>query len=684
MLIEGSSNHKIALSADDKYSMKHKRSATISEFRVANSVESENGQQKQVEQVEENETDEPHVRLTKVEPYKVTRSKSVHAFQEYGKAFIRSPMNNSIKSSSQYDLPSSNMQPRSNIDSKLTTPVAPPPAVHSSPFFSNTIDDDNAQTSLSYSSNLLNYCQDSSNFNYTIPQGAPVVGENSNDGVRNATVIYRKKNGSESDYNLNEISPISNETNSTRFDKLLKALLQNITGNRSAATVKEDQKSENKKYSGTTASSTPIFPLYDERKKKQVSSGTGNRDKGGDDDDDDDDDGDDSFTSPVSTKFLPNLSSKMFWVIILSLIVAIILMLGGFVPAVYILSRGTPGSVEKFFENLKNLPFLYNLSTKYLQVVERPSKPNSIAGLADELKEDTEVVALMNVVSNVLFHGIAYSPSNAMEPLCGFNKRDAMLDLAKLSTITTRIRNYGMQCDQSELILDAIEYMNLNMTLAMGVWIGSNDDVNKQQMDLMKKVVSKYPDPLRLINSIYIGNEVLFREDKTRDELISYIQDAKDFLQLLGIDDIPVGTSEIGSLIDPKLLDACDLVGANIHPFFAGVPVEYASAWTIEFLNLQVQAYNENNTPIILSEVGWPSGGGSFGLAVASLANLQYFVGDFLCTFRDLPIEYYYFEAFDEPWKSIFWEDNQQWETQWGIFRADRLSKFSLQNIGCM
>lgn len=151
----------------------------------------------------------------------------------------------------------------------------------------------------------------------------------------------------------------------------------------------------------------------------------------------------------------------------------------------------------------------------------------------------------MSIVTNALFFGVAYSPSNALEPQCGFTRRDAMLDLARLSTITTKIRNYGMHCDQSEFILDAIEYMNLNMTLAMGVWIGSNDTVNEEQMNTMKRIVAKYPNPLELINSIHIGNEVLFREDKTRDELIEYIQDAKTFLQSKGIDDIPVGTSEI-------------------------------------------------------------------------------------------------------------------------------------------
>ena len=54
-------------------------------------------------------------------------------------------------------------------------------------------------------------------------------------------------------------------------------------------------------------------------------------------------------------------------------------------------------------------------------------------------------------------------------------------------------------------------------------------------MNTMKRIAAKYPNPLELINSIYIGNEVLFREDKTRDELIEYIQDAKTFCNQKGL-----------------------------------------------------------------------------------------------------------------------------------------------------
>ncbi|KAI5965583.1 btgC [Candida pseudojiufengensis] len=397
---------------------------------------------------------------------------------------------------------------------------------------------------------------------------------------------------------------------------------------------------------------------------------------------------DDPYVTPTSTPASDGISKKSLKFFIVALISLIILLIAGFVPAILQLSKGTHNSVNHYFQNKNNLPHLRELAEKYLKSNNKfdfGNHYNTIDGLNEDVKKDSEVVSLMSTVSNVMFHGIAYSPINALEPYCGFAKHDAMLDLAKLSTVTTRIRTYGMQCDQADLVLDAIDHMNLNMTLAMGVWIGSDDEVNKQQMNLMKKVVARLPEPSRLINSIFIGNEVLFREDKTENELIEYILDAKNYLKMMHIDDIAVGTSEIGSLISSNLLKNCDVVGANIHPFFGGVSVEGATKWTLDFLEYQIKPYNQGiNTHIIITEVGWPKGGGSYKKANATTENLKSFISDFLCIMRNIPIEYYFFEAFDEPWKQIFWSPNQKWETEWGIFNSDRSNKFSLQNLGCI
>ena len=195
-----------------KSTLNQKRSATISEFRFiteenteANALLQQEQQQPQLKQdqslLQQHKRTQSQTKLTKVLPYKVTRSKSVHAFQEYGKGFVGSPLMNSSIKSSQINLPQSKkliktnntfatnssnnfansipQQPSTSIavaSEELRLPVPPPPSppppspppvpqppspIHPSPFISNTIDDDNAQTSLSYSSNLLNYCQES-------------------------------------------------------------------------------------------------------------------------------------------------------------------------------------------------------------------------------------------------------------------------------------------------------------------------------------------------------------------------------------------------------------------------------------------------------------------------------------------------------------------------------------------
>ena len=101
-----------------KSTLNQKRSATISEFRFiteenteANALLQQEQQQPQLKQdqslLQQHKRTQSQTKLTKVLPYKVTRSKSVHAFQEYGKGFVGSPLMNSSIKSSQINLPQS-------------------------------------------------------------------------------------------------------------------------------------------------------------------------------------------------------------------------------------------------------------------------------------------------------------------------------------------------------------------------------------------------------------------------------------------------------------------------------------------------------------------------------------------------------------------------------------------------
>lgn len=166
--------------------------------------------------------------------------------------------------------------------------------------------------------------------------------------------------------------------------------------------------------------------------------------------------------------------------------------------------------------------------------------------------------------------------------------------------------------------------------------------------------------------------------------MIEYIQDARRFLQLMKIDDIPVGTSEIGSLIDLELLINCDIVGANIQPFLVVFLSKMLPIGSCVFLTFKFCLIMKTLAPHYYHRNWMAKRGGRYRYAQAGMSSLKVFLSTFLCTMRKLPLEYYFFEAYDEPWKEVFWTSNQKWETQWGIFNADRLNKFPLQNIGCM
>ncbi|KAH3666147.1 hypothetical protein OGAPHI_004336 [Ogataea philodendri] len=302
---------------------------------------------------------------------------------------------------------------------------------------------------------------------------------------------------------------------------------------------------------------------------------------------------------------------------------------------------------------------------------------NTFLGINEKYREDNEIRSLMEDDRlKQTFYGLSYAPRGVIEPMCQATQRDVLLDIALLSRVTTRVRTYGTQCRQAELILNAFKELNVNMSLALGVWIGSDDHTNWKQLNEMKWLLTNFPR--RYFNSIIIGNEVMFRQEKTVRELMAYVEDVKGYLKTIGYGDIPVGTSELGSQIKSEMVQTCDFVGANIHPFFGGGKVKDGVNWTVDYLEQQVAPFVQAikpETKILVTEVGWPTGGGTFIESVAGGSEMQQFLEAWTCSPKTQNFGWYYFEAFDEPWKKIWHEDGSKWETQWGFFTHDRKMK---------
>ncbi|KAF2453995.1 glycoside hydrolase family 17 protein [Lineolata rhizophorae] len=292
-----------------------------------------------------------------------------------------------------------------------------------------------------------------------------------------------------------------------------------------------------------------------------------------------------------------------------------------------------------------------------------------------------------------VFPGIDYTPLNAQYPDCINTKpsqNNVTRDVAVLSQLTKEIRLYGTDCNQTEMVLHAIDRLELtDVKVWLGVWLGPNDTTNDRQLHQMYSLLDDHgADPFA---GVIIGNEVLFREDLTSTELAEVLADVKSNLTERDLD-LPLATSDLGDNWTQQLASEVDIVMANIHPFFAGVTADEAAAWTWNFWTTKDVVLTEGtNKKNYISEVGWPSAGGkSCGSAssctegsVAGIDEMNTFMEHWVCQSLTNGTAYFWFEAFDEPWKIQFNEDGKEWEDKWGLMDVNRNLKDGVKIPDC-
>jgi exo-beta-1,3-glucanase (GH17 family) len=263
-------------------------------------------------------------------------------------------------------------------------------------------------------------------------------------------------------------------------------------------------------------------------------------------------------------------------------------------------------------------------------------------------KDSAEIKALMdNPDLHKVFHGMDYTPLNAVYPECLTvppTQNNITRDLAVLSLLTDKIRLYGMDCNQTEMVLHAIDALAINMTVWIGVWLDNNSTTNTRQLNHLYSLLSEDTHHDN-IAGVAVGNEVLFAESLTEAELFDIIDGVRTNLTNLGYD-IPVGTSDLGSNWNAAMAAKVDVLMANVHPFFAGVEVAQAANWTYTFFEENDVSLTANLTTkprVMISEVGWPSGGGSDEGSVAGIDEMNTFMSDFVCWQNSLGTEYFWY-----------------------------------------
>ncbi|KAI4200321.1 MAG: hypothetical protein LQ346_002399 [Caloplaca aetnensis] len=313
-------------------------------------------------------------------------------------------------------------------------------------------------------------------------------------------------------------------------------------------------------------------------------------------------------------------------------------------------------------------------------------------------KDSDEIKKLMdNPDLHKVFPGVDYTPYATQYPDClkwPPSQNNVTRDVAVLSQLTNAIRLYGTDCNQTEMVLHAIDKLGLtDVKVWLGVWLDSNATTNTRSLAGMNDILAKYgSDPFL---GVVVGNEVLYRDDMTESELAKVLADVKQNMTALKID-LPLATSDLGDDWTAELASEVDVVMSNIHPFFAGKTPDIAASWTWNFWNTHDTILTAKTTKKnIISEVGWPSAGGKHcgevnctaGItgAVAGIDNLNTFMDTFICQSLANGTEFFWFEAFDEPWKKTLNEPKlgKEWEDKWGLMDLARKLKPGVKIPDC-
>ena len=311
-------------------------------------------------------------------------------------------------------------------------------------------------------------------------------------------------------------------------------------------------------------------------------------------------------------------------------------------------------------------------------------------------KDSDEIKALMNNADlHKVFPGMDYTPLNTQYPDClhvGPSQNNITRDLAVMSQLTNSVRLYGTDCNQTQMLIHAIDRLEIKDTMKiwLGVWLDKNDTTTERQIAQTWDILDDYG--CDYFKGIIIGNEVLYRKDLTETELLGHITDFRKNISDHSCQ-LPVAMADLGDNWTADMASKVDIVMSNVHPFFAGVDVSEAAAWTWNFWQTHDVSLtaSQNGIHQVIAEVGWPSGGGTdcgaadtcAGGSVAGIDEMNQFMEDWVCPSLANGTEYFWFSAFDEPWKIQYNEKGKEWEDKWGLMDINRNLKSGLKIPDC-
>lgn len=291
---------------------------------------------------------------------------------------------------------------------------------------------------------------------------------------------------------------------------------------------------------------------------------------------------------------------------------------------------------------------------------------DKIPALATDLNfaslSPAEVKQLFTKTLNRGLHGICFSPYMEGQNI-GDSLSEAQIQrrMAIVSPHTKWVRSFSCT-EGNEFIPKAAHEKGLKTMV--GAWIDTNKAKNEEEIKALISLAQK-----GYVDMAVVGNEVLLRNDLTKQELIHYIRQVKKALP-----NIPVGYVDAYFQFKEHtdLVDACDVILANCYPFWEGCAIDQASGYLKQMYTVTKEA--ARGKKVIIAETGWPDQGTGNAQAQPSEENaMRYFINSQNWAQQE-NIETFYFSSFDESWKVRHEGDVGQ---AWGLWNKNEQLKYN-------
>ncbi|KAJ1783339.1 glycoside hydrolase 3 protein, partial [Coemansia sp. RSA 2399] len=280
------------------------------------------------------------------------------------------------------------------------------------------------------------------------------------------------------------------------------------------------------------------------------------------------------------------------------------------------------------------------------------------------------------MAASPMFNALSYNPKQIKTGACP-TVDSVTDDLKVLEQYTNQVRIYSLKdCNQGEPVLRAME--NTTWKIQLGLWVSNVESVYEADRTELLRLAGIF-DFTKQVSAIIVGNEAIYRGEQTQTQIAEKVEDIKATMAKIGLDSIPITTSETWPSIDQTLVDAVDYINMHAFPFWEGVPIEDAQDTMFQHIyDIQKIAGSKR---VVVGETGWPSDGGNFELSAPTLPNEQRFMKEFICRADLEQIEYVWFSAFDEAWKPT--TNASDVEAHWGILDGNKNPKLSLPMYDC-